>query len=479
MSSASPATWAEPRATTATWLRRLAVALGVVALAELVVLLVLSSRGGDRFPLDADLVSLGFLGSIASYSIVGVLIALQRPFSRVAWLMIATGVGLGTSVTSFGYGTVGTGPTFDWPAAIWFLVFSQFLFLPSIGALATALLLIFPNDRLVSPRWRWALGISLAGSILFIVGSIFRPDPLPTDLPPTVYSPLAAPTALRGLLAGAVDAGNALAITGILVGAISLVVRYRRADRVEGAQIRWLAFVGLVAALGLGLGVLPVSVASSIGFSLGVLALAAMPVAVGIAITRYRLYEIDRLINRAIVYGALTAILAGVFTAAVGLAQRLFVALTNETSDAAIVATTLIVATLYAPLRKRLDALVDRRFKYEQVRFGSYRDELRKTLSLVDAQAAADRLATELARETGIPDVAVLDAAGAPTAVVGGWPMAAPVAIAIPGGHGPLSAVAFGARPGEAQRLERRRPEIEEIAGLAARAVRRAERRSR
>jgi hypothetical protein len=181
-------------------------------------------------------------------------------------------------------------------------------------------------------------------------------------------------------------------------------------------------------------------------FGIGFVVLAFMPIAVGIAITRYHLYDIDRLINRALVYGTLTAILAGVFTAAIGLAQRLFVATTGESSDAAIVLTTLIVATLYAPLRKRLEAIVDRRFKYDERRFGAYRNEINQVLSVLEPLRAAERLAAEAVTELRAIGAGVVDVDDSATATSGAWPVQPIVRLPIPGATRGLSAVVVGPR---------------------------------
>jgi hypothetical protein len=178
--------------------------------------------------------------------------------------------------------------------------------------------------------------------------------------------------------------GNVGMIAAALLAASALVVRYRRGDGVERAQIRWLALSGSFVAAAFAIASFQISPISDRAWELGFLFLSLMPIAIGVAVTRYRLYEIDRLINRTLVYGSLTAILAGIFTAGIGFAQRLFIATTGETSDAAIVLTTLVVATLYAPLRKRLEAVIDRRFKYEHLQFGAYRDELTRVLDVLD-----------------------------------------------------------------------------------------------
>ena len=267
-------------------------------------------------------------------------------------------------------------------------------------------------------------------------------------------------------------------VTGSIVfGAASLVLRYRQADVEESAQIRWIALVAGIAAVALAVAALqldggPLDGVSEVAFGVALVVLALMPIAVGIAITRYRLYDIDRLINRALVYGSLTAILAGVFTAAIGLAQRLFVATTGQTSDAAIVLTTLVVATLYAPLRKRLEALVDRHFKYDERRFGAYRNEIRQVLSVLDPGRAAQRLATEAVAELAATGGAVVDAEDRPTATAGAWPVAPAVRIPIPGRSGSLTALVVGPRADGSPQDPRSIAELEEVVGLVAAGIR-------
>jgi hypothetical protein len=161
-----------------------------------------------------------------------------------------------------------------------------------------------------------------------------------------------------------------------------------------------------------------------------------------------------------------------VFTAGVALAQRAFVTATHETSDAAVVGATLVVATLYAPLRKRLEAVVDRQFKFEQVRFGAYRDELTRLLSATDARRAAVRLIGEAVRDLPAVGGATIGADGSVTATAGRWPVGPLVRVSIPGGAGALGALAIGPRPDGAPHDERVLASLEELAALAAAAVR-------
>jgi hypothetical protein len=312
---------------------------------------------------------------------------------------------------------------------------------------------------------------------MFDLGTLLHPGDFDPNVLPGVRNPLGAPPELADALDLIVTVGNTIVVTAVLLAGASLVIRYRRADPVEAAQIRWIAVVGITATVLLGFSAFQLGPITDLAFDLGLVALACLPIAIGIAITRYRLYDIDRLINRTLVYGSLTAILAGVFTAAVGGAQRIFIAMTGETSDGAIVATTLVVATLYAPLRKRLEAIVDRRFKYEQSTFGSYRDELLRTISLIDADAAAQRLAREVARETGALGVAVLGRSGEPSASSGLWPVEGAVELEIEGGHGEIARLVVGPRPGGVVVEPARLAAAQSLAALAARAIREADAR--
>ena len=162
------------------------------------------------------------------------------------------------------------------------------------------------------------------------------------------------------------------------------------------------------------------------------------------------------------------------FTAAVGLAQRLFVAVTHETSDAALVGATLVVATLYAPLRKRLEAIVDRYYKYEDHRFGAYREEVARYLSLIDPGLAAARLVTEAVRETGSIGTAVLDARQHAIASAGIWPLdpsVAPTVIAIEHGSETFHSIALGPRSDGLPLDPESVVALEDLARLAAQAA--------
>jgi hypothetical protein len=225
--------------------------------------------------------------------------------------------------------------------------------MPFILIPATFLLLLFPNAHLLSRRWRWVAwcaGIGIAGAFAFLA---VDPGPIPTypqlTNPFGVHSPLLAP--LQVIAYSLVGIG----VTG---SSVSLVVRFRRARGVERQQLKGLALTGSVVAVTLALyGVLGAGAADI----LSTLGLIGLPVAAGVAILRYRLYDIDVVINRTLVYGATTAILAAVYVGSVLLFQ-LALGSFIEGSSLAVAVSTLTVATLFRPARARIQRVVDRRF---------------------------------------------------------------------------------------------------------------------
>ena len=455
-------------------LQRLAAVLALLSVGEALGILVLSSRGDGRFDLDVSLVALGFLATPVAFPVMGALIIQRRPRTRVAWLMVGLGLSVGFGLASFAYGVIGypPGPYAPLPLALAALVVSQLFFLPAIVIATTWILLLYPTDHLLGPRWRWAGWFAIGCSALFLVGTMLTPGPLDSEALPGLQNPLGVPGQLGAALRTLAQVANAVAIIGPASGALSLIVRYRRADPVVAAQIRWLALVTTIAIVVLGISLLPFEeLVADLFFGLGLTLVAIMPIAIGIAITRYHLYDIDRLINRALVYGSLTAILAGVFTAGVGLAQRVFVAVTHETSDAAVVGATLVVATLYAPLRKRLEAIVDRRFKFEEARFGRYRDELTRFLALTDPQRAARRLVEEAVDELDAVGGAVLDGSGRVVASAGLWPVEAAARVPFATASSGPGWIALGPRIDGRAHDERGLAMLADVAELAAAAI--------
>jgi len=321
-----------------------------------------------------------FLPAITvAFAIVGALVASRQPGNAIGWIFL--GVAVFTGLASIAYGFVeyrlqsDTDPgAFTGAAAM----YSEISWIPFVLVPGTFLLLLFPDGRLPSRRWRliaWCAGAGILGA-LFINGTTAEPlESFPTvENPFAIDSPVMEPLMAISVL---------LLWIAVLGSVVSVVARFRRAERLQRQQIKWLATVGALLAV-----ITPIDVAlegilgegAYVATSLGVLGL---PAAVGMAILRHRLYDIDVVINRTLVYGALTATLAGTYLGSVLLLQLLLTPLTASNS-LAIAVSTLAVAALFQPARRRIQAIVDRRFyrrKYDAARtlerFGTHlRDQV-------------------------------------------------------------------------------------------------------
>ena len=335
------------RLASATW-------AGSLALVLLSLLLLALNRG-----LAWELVALnGF--SAVTFATVGALVAARRPNNRIGWLFCWIGAVSAVLVLAPQYATYALhtqpGALPGGLVAYWLL---NWLWRLTLGPATMLLPLWFPDGRLLSRRWRpvawlavWAMA---AGALL----SALRPR---TYLAPWAAQPLGNPFAIEAL-GGPAEALNRLVAAGWAAAAAAavaaLLVRLRSAVGVERQQLKWFAYaVALVP-----LGVAAAAATRPVGLVVLVATMLGVPVCAGIAILRYRLYDIDLVINRTLVYGALTATLAAVYFGSVVLLQRAVGWLTGQQeSPAAIVASTLAIAALFNPLRRRIQAFVDRRF---------------------------------------------------------------------------------------------------------------------
>jgi hypothetical protein len=241
-------------------------------------------------------------------------------------------------------------------AAAWMM---GWFWVPASG-LIVFLFLLFPDGRLPSRRWRWFAWFSL---LLILVGVISQAlAPRSVFFLRGIYNPLG----VEGL-PNVGELVQTLVFTLIFVSAASLSVRRLRARGVERQQLTWFTYSSTLAISGV---ILTYTISEVIdalwlkwvGYVVLVVGIIGIPISMGIAILRYRLYEIDTLINRTLVYGSLTATLIAVYFGAIVLLQRLFVALTGQKSTLAVVASTLVIATLFNPLRRRIQTFIDRRF---------------------------------------------------------------------------------------------------------------------
>jgi hypothetical protein len=429
-----------------------------------------------RFELDIGVPT--FLAAIVlgtAASVTGAIIVARRPGNAVGWLYVATGLIQGFVSAGLLHAALVLNTVPD-DLATFSASLNGVVDYAIPFSFAALVLLLFPDGTLVSPRWRWA-------AVLAIVGGVVRTLEVGLGEPALLLIANSTnPYRVAGPVGDALERSSRLGVGSFIVeaafvlGAASLVVRYRAASADGRRQIRWLVVAGMIAVLSSVPLVYGTLVPGSLpprfdALALLFAALTLAPIATLIAITRYRLYEIDRIVNRAVLYAALSAILAGVFTAGIALAQRMFVAMTRETSDVAIVITTLVVATLYAPLRKRLEGVVDQWFRYESRQFGAYRAELDAYLRLTDPVRAAQRLANETCSEMGAAGVAVIDRDGATLATAGSWPQSVSTRLPIGRGKAAAGTLLVGpradGRPHDARQVE----ELAELANLVGAAI--------
>jgi hypothetical protein len=353
---------------------RAVVAVSAALFVATVILVVLGT--GHRTPADTagegGVSGLGLSLAGVAFAVVGALLLSRVPGNVIGWIFCVIGLDLTLAVAGAAYtdyGGFAVSPAL--PGTRTGVLVDDVVGPPTFGLLAIALLL-FPDGRLLSRRWRPALWLCVAGMTVGILGYTFRPGG--GDAP---YESVKNPLGIHGLF-GLTDAlsgfGWLFMGLGVVLAAIAMIIRLRRAHGVERLQLKWIAYaaalVGVVIVLDeISFWASVNSVASVRDLFLG-LAFATFPIAAGIAILRYRLYEIDVVIRRTLVYGLLTATLAAVYLGSVLLLQAALGSVTSG-SSLAVAVSTLAVAALFGPARSRIQAVVDRRFyrrKYDATR---------------------------------------------------------------------------------------------------------------
>jgi hypothetical protein len=292
-----------------------------------------------------------------STATVGVVLASRRPRHPVGWLLVALALSLVATGAAAQYVTwellvaPGTLPAARYAALCYLAaVFTTLILLGFV-------LLLTPTGSLPSPRWRWWARATVAVPVaLLVVGTL-----APGSVDP-YYQAVGGPFDLRGLDGVLLVANQmALAVTNlaVLVAAGSLVVRFRRARGVERQQLRWVALAAALVVLGVVVVLAALAMGATVVLTWAVsVCLVALPVALGAAILRYRLYDLDRIISRTLAYGLLTVLLGGGYAAVVlGLGQLL-----GRQSSLVVAGATLAVAGVFLPARRRVQQMVDRRF---------------------------------------------------------------------------------------------------------------------
>jgi hypothetical protein len=258
-------------------------------------------------------------------------------------------------------------------------MFGNTLWYPTLGVLATFAVLLFPTGRLPSQRWRPAAWLAGFGNVVLPLSFALAPGPLDKGFPD---NPLGIPGA-EGVLSLLQGLAGILLMVSCALAVASMVVRFRRARGDERQQLKWFVSAAAVLLVALVLGIVGNgALASDYIFAVGV---ALVPLAAGVAILKYRLYDIDRVINRTLVYGAVTILLGAVYA---GLAVGLGSVVGSNANSLVIAGATLVVAALFRPVRRRIQGFIDRRFyrrKYDAVRtLEAFTARLREEVDLED-----------------------------------------------------------------------------------------------
>ena len=345
---------------------------------------------------EADLLWTGMFSSIiVAFVLVGALLSARVPGNFVGPVLLWSGAVLATTVA---IGTLGivAAQAGDVPVEVLAVAahINEIGFVLPVIVILIGVPLIFPDGHLLSDRWRWIVVLSGLALLAVTVADVITPGPIGAQ---EMLNPFAVP----GLTPMA-DALGTFATLGAIVGftgaVLAVVVRYRRGDEVERHQLKWLIAVALGGAIAFSIAFLvPDSDVGGVAFVVGLFALLALPLAIGIAILRYRLYDIDRIVSRTISWGLVTGALLAVFGVVVVTLQGLLAAFAEvllaeftQGQTLAVAASTLVAFACFQPIRRRVQRAVDERFDRASV----------------DAQRTADAFAERLRDEVDLESLA-------------------------------------------------------------------------
>jgi len=345
------------------------------------------------------------LVTLLTFSVVGAIIASRQPRNAIGWIFCSIGLVVSLNSLTGGYAEYrlagGSAPGNLAETAAWVSTWTWILL---VYVPTSFLLLLFPDGRPPSPRWRPVAWCAAFGIIGFVAGYALQPGPLEDY--PQIMNPYGVESPI--LVVGAVAA--ILGAASMVASAISLIVRMRRAGSEQRQQIKWLAYGGAVAVGTVFAGGVISIWNTNVSIAVIGFGLLGLPVFTGIAIVKHRLYDIDVIINRTLVYGSLTIMLAAVYFAGVVGTQYVFRAVTGQERlpQLAVVVSTLAIAALFDPLRRRIQSFIDRRFyrsKYDAAKtLEAFSSKLRNE---TDLGALSDDLIS-VVRETMQPKHASL-----------------------------------------------------------------------
>ncbi len=294
-------------------------------------------------------------------AIIGGLIVARRPDNRVGWIFLVASLGIAVSTAAFNYVSLSLHRfSLALPGTVFVAWVSSWIMIPTLIGMVIFVPMLFPTGHVPGPRWRPVAVLGVVGLVTTTIGSALVPGPLDSI---GVDSPFGVQ--LPGPLVeifGAVDTISGLVLFSLT--AASVVYRYRHGSALERLQLRWFAFPAVVGIVLLGassiVDVGPLGDAAWVGM---LLCLAVLPIAIGIAILRHRLLDIDLVIKRTIAYGTLTVVLVGLEVVGILVIQQLLtVVMADQSQTFAVAVTTLGVAAVFQPARRRIQGAVDRRF---------------------------------------------------------------------------------------------------------------------
>jgi hypothetical protein len=313
--------------------------------------------------------SVAFMVSTFMFPLVGVLIATWRPGNAIAWILLAIGTVWGIDMASGNFAAFSVEHQRLTGLGAYAASIDDFQWVAAIGLMGTFLLLLFPDGHLPGPGWRWVAWLAAATIAIGSVVILFAPGLMTDSSTPTIVNPLGI-TALAGVL----DVARLwlLMLPVAMVGsAASLVVRYRRSHGAERQQLKWLATAAGVVA-GYYAIVLPLTLAvenhnhvpgwARLLQDVALFSFCLIPISIGFAVFRYRLYDIDVIIRRTLIYTSVVAVLAALYLTTVTVLSAALQTVTGQSSALAVTASTLLAVVAFRPLHRRVQRAVDRRF---------------------------------------------------------------------------------------------------------------------
>ncbi len=368
-------------------------ALGLIMLIAMVAVAV----GLPIGPGGAEFVVILFTG-LWLYWGLGALIVVRADGHVVGWLFAVAATMMATAFGCFGLGFLLISSQPPDPLGAWLGLVGLLLFLPAGILILPAVALTFPTGTLPGPRWRWPVGLVAAMVAVGMLAIVIRPGPMGGDGPDnplTPWLPAVSPSGLEIL--GALAAIGALSILlGAGLGIAAIIVRFRRSRGDQRQQLKWFLAAMAPAAVLIPLGISGVFSSLPLLNLLSVAILPIIPVSVAVAILRYRLYDIDRVISRTISYGLITGLLVTVFLL-VNLGLQSVLSSFTSGNSLAVAGSTLLAAALFTPVRRRVQRIVDRRF--DRARYDGERTASAFSVRMRDA--------TDLATVTDDLDVTV------------------------------------------------------------------------